>query len=481
MSDCILFPAPMFRIPGRITYCFRPPATVAIEGAVVRKHLLAAIFLAALLLCVAVAGCGRGPSPCPSQQRVLQAFSAVAAPKDSVTGNLQFDLYIDDSQSVAGFVAGGSSSYLEVMEKLLRHSETAGYTRQVYRVSDPSAPVRDLTRGIILNSSFYTGKETPLRRLLDVIRKRNAPGRIALVVSDLVQSENLEDQQSLVESLRLLASPDSKTSDKLQISLLAFKSQFRGSYYSETSRGLSYPLSISGARPGTGRPFYLLVIASSQATLEAFQKYVLRGIGEEAVFAPSKPAFDITSVKFSPDNQPKRTMWNSMKDPEMFPAGSESPRGFRVAFMEGEAIKPGTAELRLQCALKSSLPIIALDQIQYKMEIVSFVKERQRATPQPANGRVTFGDSLANGRLRINYAIDVPEPQTWDVYRVQLSPGAGNLGVPEWVEAWSTESDVNPSQGNRTLHFSQFVETLVRAVTERVRASDQYVLIGSRR
>lgn len=448
------------------------------RGASLRNLSIAAMLPVALLVFAAVSGCGKSAPPCPSQDRVLRAFAADppgSSPTDSLGGELQLDLYIDDSKSVAGFVADRAFGYVEVLGSLLRHTETAGYVRRVFRISDMSLPVHGLSRNIVLSSNFYTGGETPLRRLLDAIRQRRDPNRIALVITDLVQSESLDDQQSLAEALRLLALQNP------HIVLLGFRSQFRGSYYPQAASVPEYQLSVRGGVRGSGRPYYLLIVAPSRAALEGFRKYVLREIGEEEAFEPSRPSFDITAIEFHPEHQPNRKMWNSNKDPELFPPGDSSPRGYRVAYVQGMPIKPGSAELRLQCALRQGLPLIDLDQIRYRMEKVSFVKERLRAKPVPARGRVEFGDSLAKGLLRVNYVLDVPEPGAWDAYRVQLWPGNGNLGVPAWVDAWSTETDESPARGDRTVHFSQFVEALVRAITERVVASDQYVLIGSSR
>lgn len=447
---------------GRVPRNFRPVAMLAVV----------------LPILAAMSGCGKGSSPCPTQERVLRVFSANSpgsVPADSAGGGLQLDLYLDDSKSVCGFVAGREFEYVEVLGSLLRHTETAGYDRRVFRFSGLSLPVPGLTRTKVLSPDFYTGGETPLRRLLDAIRQRQEPNRIAMVVTDMVQSESLDDQQSLAEALRLLALQNP------HIVLLGFRSRFSGSYYPQAATVPQYPLSVPGGARGRGRPFYILIVAPSRPALDGFRKYVLREIGEEEMFEPSSPAFDITAVQFHPEDQPKRKMWNSMKDPEIYPAGDTSPRGFRVAYVQGMPIKPGTAELNLQCAVRQSLPLVALDQIQCKMEKVSFVKERLRGKPEPAIGRVEFADSLTKGVMRVKYAIDVPGPGAWDVYRVQLSPGAGNLRVPAWVDAWSTETDESPAQGNRTVHFSQFVEALVRVVTERVVASDQYVLIGSSR
>ena len=59
-----------------------------------------------------------------------------------------------------------------------------------------------------------------------------------------------------------------------------------------------------------------------------------------------------------------------------------------------------------------------------------------------------------------------------------MRAGKGNLGTPEWVQDWSTPNDQSHRSGNRTLYLDVLVESMVRAITEDVAFSDQFIALG---
>src|ERR1039458_2679441 len=72
-----------------------------------------ATFLALLVLF----GCGGVPDP-PSRAEVLRTFESSSSPALANQLATEFDLYIDDSMSMRGYVSAPSSHYIRVMNHI---------------------------------------------------------------------------------------------------------------------------------------------------------------------------------------------------------------------------------------------------------------------------------------------------------------------------------------------------------------------------
>ena len=92
------------------------------------------------------------------------------------------------------------------------------------------------------------------------------------------------------------------------------------------------PLNLKDDRQ-RGRPFYLLVIATSHATLSRLQRYVLRDLGQQEEFWATRATLTIDDISFVPFTQSTWSLWNRYGPLQHFPGPSNSLR-FMGAFIE---------------------------------------------------------------------------------------------------------------------------------------------------
>jgi len=71
-----------------------------------------------------------------------------------------------------------------------------------------------------------------------------------------------------------------------------------------------------------------------------------------------------------------------------------------------------------------------------------------------------------------------PHDNSWHAYELRVVPEGGSLGVPSWVEAWSTNRDDLREYGNRTLYLSDIAFRLTNEITSKQVLAKHYLLIG---
>ena len=198
---------------------------------------------------------------------------------------------------------------------------------------------------------FYSGAETHLTEIFKRIEEHIRRGEITIVVSDMLQSAEDFKQMDLIRELsKLLADR------RPEMLLLAFRSGFNGPYYVSMSAGGSYPLRLQEG-PGQGRPFYLLVFAPDQASLEMLRKYALTGVGEEASFQPTLPlAIDKDKPEFMAA-QTSPLFWSRYQAPELVVTERLSPASLeRLA--ESASSGAGGSGIEFKFTGKPRVPVI---------------------------------------------------------------------------------------------------------------------------
>jgi hypothetical protein len=119
----------------------------------------------------------------------------------------------------------------------------------------------------------------------------------------------------------------------------------------------------------------------------------------------------------------------------------------------------------------------SLADFRYQVDVLTLRGGKAVGAPQPVKD-FTPEVSGKQDLMTIKFFFPTPEGRTWSVYRVRISAGEGNLKLPAWVDEYSTLSDRDESQGNRTLHLDLFVQSMVRAITESVVFSDHVICLG---
>jgi hypothetical protein len=388
-----------------------------------------------------------------------------------------------------GFVAAGDSVYADTLRHLRENIVTAQYTPALYKFSDTVIPQGNTLSSNIFSSGFYDQVNTSLTTLLTRIANNTAAGVLSVVVSDFVQSESGTDQLSLASAFQQVVNPQNGT--RPEILLLGFRSKFQGLYYVETLPDLCRSkdpqkkqekdkkchLKLELEKNELGRPFYVLVIAPSAEALTQFEGYALQRLPGGEAFRPTAPPLVVQKAKLSasPD-QP--SYWNR-RGPFAFHPNHSGPLTLIGTFVEREASSGGVSPLRLKVQIQSHVPLVSPAKCRHQVERATFTVGSRKW--QYDLQRVEDFRFLAEGKtdeVTFTYLFPRPAPQTWDLYRIQLQPGTANLQTPAWVREWNTDNDQTPEQGNRTLHLNLLVETMVRAITEKVVFSSQCILLG---
>jgi hypothetical protein len=427
-------------------------------------RLWAIVGLAALA--VSLAACKRLPAPPP-----VAAECAAVEP----TTLPALDAYIDDSESMQGFLRG-DSAYRRVISALFEKTITAGYARSVFPLSMATEAAKEKAAGSttithLLSADFYHGKETPLATLLERIGKSPAD-RITIIVSDLVQSEAAKSGYEFIKAFRGVADV------RPEILLLAFRSSFQGKYYVETrpTDWNAYELTFDGKTLKTSRGFYILVFAPA-AALGQFRRYVLDHLAPDAVFHASQPPIGMMSVNLDGG------AYGLYEPIDTRPV----QRGcFTGTFVERAAGKDAKPHVRLKIAGERRLPLHSSESFPAQV-LRPGTKAGEWSPPEAATVRLDGGmpplgpgEFHAPGKLDgvLSFQLPRPRPYQWDVYRVRVQAGRTNVGVPGWVTGWTTRDDRPLATGHQTLNLHLLVEAMIRAITEQVAWSDHVVRLG---
>ena len=438
-----------------------------------RRKLLAGCLLA---LAGVMAGCGGSPpSFVPQSEEIVNAFQAKPPAEAAGDPRPALDFYVDSSGSMKGFAAYTGSKYTTVVLSVWHKLTTAQYEVNGYQFAKGFDRLGRNVEAQLISPDFYSGEETHLTELLHRIAEHIRRGEISVVISDMVESQQDLKQMDLVRDLsKLLADR------RPEMLLLGFRSGFNGTYYISMGTGGTYPLRLSEGAPGRGRPFYLLVFAPNQASLETLRKYPLTGLGEEASFQPTLPPLVIAEPAFVAAHTPP-LFWTRFRKPE--PVATD---GFSSAsihrLVESASPQAAGSTLEFRFTAEPHVPVLDPRRFTFTVEKVAFQKGKRRE--KPAAARVVKVSVSPVGKpdgsaFALNFAqLPRPAADSWDVYRVQMRAGKGNLGTPSWVEDWSTPNDQSYRASNRTLYLDVLVESMVRAITENVVFSDHFIALG---
>lgn len=407
-------------------------------------------FFFLLFLC----GCHRPTGP--SEADLNKKFPLAEETSSASGASPDLDVYVDDSGSMRGFVKTPHSIYRQVLRSILLSSTNAQLHVSVYPLSsDRSVTSEPFTA--IQSESFYTGRDTPLAALLRKIAAR--PSHTAIVLTDLVQSERGTDNQMLQAALTDLAS------HKLELRLLAFRSDFAGEYFPEIGTGPKrMDVRVSQAVPHAGRPFYLLVVAPNTSSMNKADNDILAGLPKLYAFDPSEAPFEISGIKLSKQPEPRKS-WAIYT-------------GFKVLVRPARRVESGytfgrtadaadVVDLPVTLSLHTKLPMHRAERVELMGEIAEWSGSFQSSatTLIPVHGELH--QEKGGTTMPIVLTVRRPKPTTWDIYRIRVRAGEGNLDVPDWVNEWSTEDDSIVEDANKTFQLSSFVQTLERVISER--------------
>ena len=443
------------------------------------------------ILVAALTGCNSAPLGPPVQESVTFFHApkqAAAAAGDQLP---EVRLYVDASESMKGYVAAGeSSNYSVTIERLLERLAAAQYPLRAVQFSGGEKEIDKVSR--LKSPEFYSGGDTPLSKIVGRMAEAVEAGHIAVLVSDMVQSDPLAERVDLVRALSKLSNTNG------EILLIGCRSGFKGKYFVETHPKATISLNIADD-PEAGRPFYLLIGAPFGSAMGKFKDKILTPVFEQRkvqMFAPSEQALAIGKDWKILGVGTAESVWSRKTQAAL----AEQTRGvlWESFTHKGGAAMEAPLRVELKAAVRS--PLRDLSRLGYSIEKGTFkavgkdgkhgpgeARERVERRPdceiQGADKKwIKCSDAgrLATGEfpLRLTFPFTTPARNTWDVYRVKMTVGDGNLKPPEWITAWSTNSDRTVQDGTKTLYLEVLGESLVNGISENIVIVDRLIHLG---
>lgn len=424
--------------------------------------------LALVCAAAALSSCQMSPPPlAPSAATVLRFFGIAQDPPPAAPPASSLELYIDGSQSMRGFVDNPNSIYGKTLTAVYTNALTARYNVEAYKFSSQIEPLGQALVSDLASPAFYGGGDTPLSQLLRRVASHVAAGAVCVIVTDMEQSESHKDEKDMIAALQEVAQASPA------IMLVAFRSSFKGKYFVETTPHGVIMLDEPDD-PLKGRPFYALIAAPTEQDLVRFQRYALAGLTQSNSFEPSAPPIRVDRRDVARlDGQ--ASLWS--RHLRSFAIASSRVSLGTLDWFRQVHVPGPVSPLALRIRATTGLPVRSLADFRYQVDVLTLRGGKAVGAPQPVKD-FTPEVSGKQDLMTIKFFFPTPEGRTWSVYRVRISAGEGNLKLPAWVDEYSTLSDRDESQGNRTLHLDLFVQSMVRAITESVVFSDHVICLG---
>jgi len=428
----------------------------------------------ACILCFTTACTPEPPGRSPTANEIAAAFNT-KPPATALEDPLPaLNFYVDSSMSMMGYAAVPGSRYSTTVLTLWHKVTTARYPVRGFQFAQGFARLGSKAEVQLISPAFYSGAETHLTELFKRVAEHIKNGEISIIVSDMVESAQDLKQMDLVREMSQLLSDR-----RPEVLLLAFRSGFNGPYYVSMGAGGSYPLRLEDA-PGQGRPFYVLIFAPDQPALETLRKYALTGLGEEASFQPTLPPLAVSKESFAAARTPP-VIWSRFRAPEPI-ATKISASALVERLVESDPPQATGSAIEIRFTAEPRVPVRDPAKFHVGVEKAVFKAGRRNPSSVPVpevKAIITPSGRTDGAGFTVSLArLPRPAADSWEVYRVQIRAGAGNLDTPLWVRNWSTPNDQSAKAANRTLYLDVLIESMVRAITENVVFSDHFIALG---
>jgi hypothetical protein len=415
--------------------------------------------------------------PPPTFDQVLRAFGEQFPEPHKQSSVKDADIYVNLSQSMRGFVAvsnansriSPNSNYRRVLESLLDGMSVQGYSGRRCSFSLHSPTVAD--KAYFLDASHYTDVPVPLAQILDhLVTPSYDSKRLSIIISDMVASGTATGQADVNPStcFRKLSGWDAK------VLLLGFRSAYDGTYHAAAMacENHQFPMSANQSLPGSGRPFYLMVIAPDQESLQDLRKKVLDKLQGRVLFDPlSKP---IPLEGGDAETQPNvrlvdvTSREDDCKSAQRFYSRFAVRREAKLRFVwiTAKDFDDDPSNLSVKDVSKLSRDVRSL----------FFDKSGNHTDPKPDQLQLQVTRE-ANGNLLFEYQVRPPDSYPWVVFQVKMAPGSGNLIVAHRTVAWSTNDDCTAAPVKRTYQLDRLGEALANPFLQDTVFAEHYIAI----
>lgn len=406
-----------------------------------------------------IIGCG-GKSP--NSDSILSSFPHDTVFTESKTYHL--NLYLDDSESMRGFVSDPKSTYCELTANIIqRVAETPIVTSDIYTIHTLDKKL--FSSKTISDANLYRAPSTPLdktlQHILQTIRQNHDKELISIIVSDFVLS-NDRDISNFTMQLRELAkiSPE--------FFLVGVKSSFDGWYFTEYPQVGKYKVD-----KGT-RPFYFFVNTKTKKTLQMVKDKLLPH-HSSYTFSPSQHLVKVDSIQFEHSKE-----WGKRKEVEFKPATYRNLASI-FTFLRKKSEESRTTRFKIKVSPQDTTLHFTNSFFRFEKEMVALDQKHKiikKAQPNlnQIHVEVSPEKTVPKGAWYVAKFTDLPASKDyWSVYRFR---GFQNdIKVPTWIEEWSTDDDSNIKDVSKTLFLKRFCNVLIANITEQIPIVDLYVCL----
>ena len=445
--------------------------------------------LAIVLVLLLHRGC---PQPPPTFDQVLQAFERAtdASQQQPATKKMgtdfprqsrvqDADIYVNLGQTMRGFVdvshansrISPNSNYRRVLETLLDRMSTQGYRIRKYKFSSHSA-VDD--KAVFLDAAQYADGPVPLAQILTQLRTPSFDAsRLSIIISDMIGAGTAsgKEGQDPAACFRELQSHD----PHLKVLLLGFRSAFEGRYRASAMACLNHEFQMAANQslPGSGRPFYILVVAPNGESLKDLRRRVLDKLQGRVLFDPfSNP---IPLERGEAPLQPNIKLFE-------FTTREEDSDLTRRLYSQLTVHQE--TQLRFEWSTTtdvdddpSNLRLIDPSKVEAKVDIVSFTNRNSPTPAEPAQLPFSSSRDDQSGKLFFEYVVRPPESRGWVVYRVRVFAGSGNLQPARRTVAWTTDDDCTRARVRNTYKIDLLGEALSSSFSQDSVFVEHYIAI----
>jgi hypothetical protein len=235
---------------------------------------------------------------------------------------------------------------------------------------------------------------------------------------------------------------------------------------------------MSQSLPGSGRPFYLFVVAPNGESMKRVENYVLNRFPAVQTFNPTGPPVTVDNIELQPQSgkasqAPQWSLYSRLARRE-----TATARRFDSAFVLNTSTPETAVTLPLTFQVQVNVPLRQPGGLSLEAVRATWNRKTGLGKPMQVEMPVAGEFDKSGQHLRLRLAVRKPEPRGWDVYYIKMRAGEANLSVPAWVMDWNTENDAVATNGNRTFLLKLLVQAMTNAITERVVFCEHMIKVG---
>jgi hypothetical protein len=365
-------------------------------------------------------------------------------PPTTSLASLETRLYLDATESMAGFVGGANrSTFDQLLDEIgtaLPRCQLFRYGQEVDVSSTEPSPIFARTGfgAQVHDPTFYSADFNPDDRLVEYLASE-APSIFSVIVTDGVYSEPAgSTSPPVVEAYRKCMQRG------MSLGVFVLRSEFVGNFYSESRRAWLGQLSVPS------RPFYAFVLSPAAKAIEDFAERIRTPFPEaELLLFASAGARATMSLKSGP------TAYSSSRSGEplwgMFEARAFTDAGvFPLEYTIDLDIPSNypAAEMRIETAADY-----------YTWRDGRFVKS-ETGPPEGFRAETEKFDPATSGAEGTRLRISIPFDRSVDYgfYHLRITPMFKS--VRGSIADLSTRDDGNPQDANRTFRFYELITAL---------------------